>query len=85
MDFNPAVLKLEDGFEKRYAIKCGRCGLIFAYQLDLCQFEESKNESGRREDLLFVIPGGVLSTEEMVDGKRMDGEIEVEVGKAVGV
>lgn len=77
------VLKLEDGFEKRYAVNCARCGLLFAYQLDLCQFEETKSENGRRKDVLFVIPGGLMTTEEMVGGKKMEGEIEV--GVAVDV
>lgn len=78
----PTVLKMEDGFEKRYAVKCVRCGTLFAYQLDLSQFEEIKAESGRRKDLIYVIPGGLMTTEEMVEGKRMEREIEVGVAMA---
>jgi hypothetical protein len=81
VDETPIVLKLEDGFEKRYAIKCARCGLLFAYQLDLSQFEETKAESGRREDVVYVLAGalpgeelkGLLETNEMVGGRR--GEV----------
>ncbi|KJX99463.1 hypothetical protein TI39_contig357g00022 [Zymoseptoria brevis] len=77
VDEKATVLKLEDGFEKRYAIKCARCGLLFAYQLDLSQFEESKAENGRREDVVYVLAGalpgeelrGLMSTEEMLAGK----------------
>lgn len=78
----PTILKLEDGFEKRYAVKCARCGLLFAYQLDLSQLEETKTESGRRKDVMYVLPGGLMTTEEMSEGKKMEGEIEVEVAVA---
>lgn len=73
----PTVLKLEDGFEKRYALRCARCGLLFAYQLDLSQFEDTKAQSGRRKDLVFVLPGGLMTTEEMSEGKKMERVIEV--------
>ena len=76
------LLKLEDGFEKRHAVRCSRCGLMLGYQLDLAQFEESKNDLGRREDVVYVVPGGLMSTEEMEKGKKMESEVEVSVGKA---
>jgi hypothetical protein len=76
----PSILKLEDGFEKRYAVKCARCELLFAYQLDVCHFEETKSETGRRKDVVYVLPGGLMTTEEMLEGRRMDGEIEIKVG-----
>ena len=40
------VLKLEDGFEMRYRVRCGRCGLMVGYHLDKSQFEETKNGTG---------------------------------------
>jgi hypothetical protein len=81
VDEKGTVLKLEDGFEKRYAIKCARCGLLFAYQLDLGQFEESKAQNGRREDVVYVLAGalrgsdlkGVMSTDDMLAGKTKVG------------
>ncbi|KAH0358377.1 hypothetical protein KCU83_g390, partial [Aureobasidium melanogenum] len=71
----PTVIRCEDGFEKRYFHKCGRCELSVAYSLDKSQFEDTKTSSGPREDVVFLIPGGLMSTEDMKSGKDMDTEI----------
>ncbi|CAD0088456.1 unnamed protein product [Aureobasidium mustum] len=78
-DTKPTVIRCEDGFEKRYFHKCGRCELSIAYSLDKSQFEDTKTSSGPREDVVFLIPGGLMSTEDMKSGKDMDAEI-VKVG-----
>jgi hypothetical protein len=78
-DDTPTVIRLEDGFEKRYFHKCGRCELNIAYSLDKSQFEDTKASSGAREDVAFLIPGGLVSTEDMKSGKDMDAMI-VNVG-----
>ncbi|KAG9585623.1 hypothetical protein KCU77_g5889, partial [Aureobasidium melanogenum] len=74
-DTKPTVIRCEDGFEKRYFHKCGRCELSVAYSLDKSQFEDTKTSSGPREDVVFLIPGGLMSTEDMKSGKDMDTEI----------
>jgi hypothetical protein len=74
-DDKPTVIRLEDGFEKRYFHKCGRCELNIGYSLDKSQFEDTKTSSGAREDVAFVIPGGLVSTEDMKSGKDMDAMI----------
>ena len=63
------VLKLDDGFEKRYAVRCGRCGLMLGYRLDRSQFEEMKEKVGVREDVVYVLSGALLKTEEMEGGR----------------
>ena len=78
-DPKPTVIRLEDGFEKRYFHKCGRCELIVAYSLDKSQFDDTKSSSGVRDDVAFLIPGGLVSTDDMKSGKDMDAEI-VKVG-----
>ena len=78
-DSKPTVIRCEDGFEKRYFHKCGRCELSVAYSLDKSQFEDTKTSSGPREDAMFLIPGGLMSTGDMKSGKDMDAEI-VKVG-----
>jgi hypothetical protein len=78
-DDKPTVIRLEDGFEKRYFHKCGRCELNIAYTLDKSQFDGTKASSGAREDVAFLIPGGLVSTEDMKSGKDMDAMI-VNVG-----
>ena len=71
MDSNEkaVVLKLDDGFEKRYAVRCGRCGLMLGYRLDRSQFEEMKEKMGVREDVVYVLSGALLKTEEMEGGR----------------
>lgn len=75
VDEKPMVLRLEDGFEKRYAEKCARCDLVVGYHLDKSQYEETKTQVGCREDVVYLLPGGLLSTAEMQAGKKMDEEI----------
>lgn len=71
---NPIILKLDDGFEKRYAVTCQRCDLQIGYRLDRSQFDDS--ESGVRADVLYLLPGGLLSTDEMKEGKDRSEAVE---------
>ncbi len=76
----PLLIRREDGYEKRWLLRCGRCRLVVAYQLDWSQYkteliesaagEESK--SGRRENVVYILPGAVMTTEEMVKGKKLE-------------
>jgi hypothetical protein len=75
-DRNPIVVRSAEGFEKRYVQRCGRCRLVVGYQLDKLQYEGE--EDGRREDVLYLLPGGLLETEDMVAGKDMSGSIGFE-------
>lgn len=64
------IIRGEEGFEKRYLQKCGRCSIIVGYQLDKSQYGEEK-QLGRRDDVIYLLPGGLLTTEEMAAGKDM--------------
>lgn len=68
----PEMLCTDAGFEKRYLQKCGRCALTVGYQLDWSQFQDEK-KLGRREDVVFLLPGGFVTTREMVMGKAAGG------------
>lgn len=84
-DFPCLILKLDDGFEKRYPVQCPRCGVCFAYQLDGSQWVENGNEkekekdddvrrTGRRCDVLYVLREGLVRTEDVaVVGGGEDG------------
>lgn len=84
-DFPCLILKLDDGFEKRYPVQCPRCGLCFAYQLDGSQWVEDGNEkekekddddvrrTGRRCDVLYVLREGLVRTEDVIVGGGGDG------------
>lgn len=83
-DFPCLILKLDDGFEKRYPVQCPRCGVCFAYQLDGSQWVENGNErekekdddvrrTGRRCDVLYVLREGLVRTEDVIVGGGGDG------------
>ena len=67
LDDQAVVIELEDGFEKRYPLRCKRCDLQIGYCLDYCQFG---NDQGRRDDVAYLLPDAVLNTEEMKAGRR---------------
>lgn len=62
------MMTSDDGFEKRYLQRCGRCNLAVGYQLDWAQF--SGERTGRRDDVVFLIPGGFMTTSEMINYKK---------------
>ena len=71
IDRNPQIVNREDGFEKRYLQRCGRCKLIVGYNLDWAQFAESKKE-GRREDIVYLLQNGLVSTDDMAAAKPIE-------------
>ncbi|KAF4552898.1 Hypothetical protein D9617_8g049110 [Elsinoe fawcettii] len=57
------VISLEDGFEKRYLLRCSKCEAPWGYLLDWASWgEDSKSKKGRREDLVYVLEGAVDET-----------------------
>ena len=65
------MITTDDGFEKRYLQRCGRCNLAVGYQLDWLQFAPER--SGRRDDVVFLLPGGFITTSEMINYKKAGG------------
>jgi len=65
IDEKPILLKLEDGFEKRYLATCQRCHSTIGYYLDQEQFKDSNGKFGMRDDVFYVIQGSLQETEEM--------------------
>lgn len=74
VDDKATVLKLDDGFEKRYAVRCTRCGLAAGYQLDKSHFSGTEGQSGPRTDVVYILPGGLSTTEETREGRSMEAE-----------
>ena len=62
------IMTSDEGFEKRYLQRCGRCNLAVGYQLDWAQF--GGDRTGRRDDVVFLIPGGFMTTFEMINYKK---------------
>jgi hypothetical protein len=53
------------------------------YQLDWQQF--SVERSGRREDYVFLLPGGFMTTSEMILGKQAQKAESAGMGASVSV
>ncbi|KAF2774478.1 hypothetical protein EJ03DRAFT_347077 [Teratosphaeria nubilosa] len=62
------ILKLDDGYEKRYLASCRRCRSNLGYHMDLEQFEGSNGKFGMEGDVLYVLPGSLMETTKMMDG-----------------
>lgn len=84
------VITREDGFEKRYLHKCGRCKLPIGYQLDDAQFDVAakggnagqSSEGGepkkkRRTKYLYVLPGSLVSSQDLTGKEPEDEEIDI--------
>jgi hypothetical protein len=84
LDRNLVVIRSTDGFEKRYLQRCGRCRLVVGYQLDKSQYEGAE-EVGRKDNVVYLLPGGLVETNEMVAGKDMTGGITLGEGSSATI
>ena len=66
-DEKPILIRREDGFEKRTCLRCDRCGSTIGYQLDASHFPA---QSSLADQIVFILPGGLLSTTEMLAQSR---------------
>ncbi|KAK7187835.1 hypothetical protein DPSP01_010881 [Paraphaeosphaeria sporulosa] len=62
-----SMVTSDSGFEKRYLQRCGRCNLVVGYQLDWQQFGGER--TGRKDDVVYLLPEGFVTTSEMIMGK----------------
>lgn len=65
-DRQTTVIRRDDGFEKRILLKCQRCNLVIGYRLEQAQF---KDQAVRSEDVVYILPGALVSTEDMINEK----------------
>jgi hypothetical protein len=73
-DDKATIIRRPDGFEKMYMQRCGRCTTVVGYQLDKSQYPGEKNE-GRKDDVVYLLPGGLVTTDEMASGKDMNAHV----------
>jgi hypothetical protein len=84
-DNKATIVRREDGFEKRVLWRCGRCRVVLAYEL-MGQGErmdvDGKAKEGYEGKVMYVLPGGMMSTEVMAgDGKRLgEGDVDIRTG-----
>lgn len=75
------VVRREDGFEVRGLYRCRRCDVCVGYVV------EGEGGDVRAEgeiEILYLLPGGVVSTSFMAGGRKLtEGEVEVAGGNAV--
>lgn len=81
-------MRREDGFEKRVLYRCSRCKLVIGYELqaqtgDAMDIDEGSGKGKGKEEgytgkVLYLIPGGVLSTDVMVRQNAQGGKRVVE-------
>ncbi|KAF3921698.1 hypothetical protein ABW21_db0204252 [Orbilia brochopaga] len=83
-DKKPCIIQRDDGFEKRLMWRCGRCRLIFGYQIyDETLEEESNNEEDGtkkkpkrrppgKKYYVYILPGGLTTAADMGSLKEAD-------------
>jgi hypothetical protein len=69
------IIRREDGFEKRRIIRCGRCnGAVGYFILDDTAGDEKAGDgaAGKNRRVVYLLPGGLVETTKMMDGKLKD-------------
>jgi len=80
------IIRREDGFEKRLLSRCVRCNLVVGYEIQgdgTAMDVDSGSGKGKEAEcftgkILYLLPGGVMSTEVMMRGKKF-GEEDVAI------
>ncbi|KAL4803145.1 hypothetical protein BDV18DRAFT_145206 [Aspergillus unguis] len=79
----PTMIRREDGFEKRFFLRCGRCRVTVGYFLDEVHFpvegglkqnqlaEEEGDGQGKEDRAVYLLPGALMETEIMSDEEKM--------------
>jgi len=77
------VIRREDGFEKRLLWRCARCNVVVGYEIlgqDRMEVDGGKGQEGYKGRVMYVLPGGITSTDVMsgATGRKI-GEEDVDV------
>ncbi|KAB2580670.1 hypothetical protein DBV05_g768 [Lasiodiplodia theobromae] len=89
LDRRPRIVRREDGLEKRWVQRCARCACVVGYHLDWAHFaggagekegeDEGEGNSGQagrtgwRRDVVYLLPGALVGTDEMAKGEGPQG------------
>lgn len=68
-DRSAKIITREDGFEKRWIWRCGRCRLVTGYQLDDAHFAQGPNSSTNA-----MVTAGVIGVDTGADNDRTEKE-----------
>lgn len=89
-DAKPVIVRREDGFEKRQLWRCERCRAVVGYELAHTgaaqggeKMDMDVEVEGYKGTVMYVLPGGVMSTDVMIksgkEGGRKIGEGDVDI------
>ncbi|KAL4914099.1 hypothetical protein BDW62DRAFT_191146, partial [Aspergillus aurantiobrunneus] len=85
-DRKPTLIRREDGFEKRFFLRCGRCRVTVGYFLDEVHFPVEGGLRGaaksgaavgdgqgeaEEDRAIYLLPGALMETEIMSDEEKM--------------
>ncbi|PLB46098.1 hypothetical protein P170DRAFT_439785 [Aspergillus steynii IBT 23096] len=79
-DRRATMVRREDGFEKRWFVRCGRCRVVVGYFLDAVHFPaadkgqerlEEEEEEAERAKVVYLLPGALVETEDMGHPEKM--------------
>jgi hypothetical protein len=90
-DKKVTTIRREDGFEKRVLSRCSRCNLVVGYELQedgSAMDVDSQNGKGKDAawfagKVMYLLPGGIMSTGVMVEDKKLsedDVAIQIKSG-----
>jgi len=89
-DTKTTIIRREDGFEKRLLWRCGRCRVVVGYELisqgqgmgEKMDVDGGKEKGGYEGRIMYVLPGGMMSTDAMAgEGKRPgEGDVDIRAG-----
>lgn len=81
-DKKNTIVRREDGFEKRILYRCSRCRLVVGYEMaregqdtEMAGMGEEKGkgkEQGYTGKVIYILPAGVMSTESMATGRKIE-------------
>ena len=99
-DRKASIVRREDGFERRVLWRCGRCRLVVGYEIegaDVMDMDVDEGQGNGKEwkgKVVYLLPGGIMSTDVMMGGKRGgegrersrvgEGDVDIRTG-GVGV
>ncbi|PVH69304.1 hypothetical protein DL98DRAFT_177082 [Cadophora sp. DSE1049] len=96
-DRKTIIVRREDGFEKRILYRCSRCNLVVGYELQNTSIGttdtnmdidsrkgKSKADESYDEKIIYILPGGVMSTEVLASGRKIGEEDVGFVGAGTG-
>lgn len=65
LDRKPVVVRREDGFEKRWLRRCGRCRVVVGYLVAVKEGEKEGKEKAGKGRVVYLLEGGLKATEEL--------------------